>query len=236
MLKNPNQVEYITCFDSFDKYEIKQKIKKNKNIVEIYEKYSFGIVKKCNSAAKFANANCIIVATDDTIPEKHWDKKVLDSADWSNEVVLNTSDGTENVDKRLYMVKTVILSKKGTKNLGIFYIQNFHVYCDNFHTWISHKDDVVIQRKDIMFEHLHPSVGKSEPDEFYINASTQDEYNKGSYIFNSLVKKNFDKKTKEKLIKRFNFESNPFKEIYLCLRSNHKWLRSKELMNIINKE
>ena len=49
-----------------------------------------------------------------------------------------------------------------------------------------------------MFEHLHPSVGKSEPDEFYINASTQDEYNKGSYIFNSLVKKNFDKKTKEK--------------------------------------
>ena len=55
-----------------------------------------------------------------------------------------------------------------------------------------------------MFEHLHPSVGKSEPDEFYINASTQDEYNKGSYIFNSLVKKNFDKKTKEKLIKRFN--------------------------------
>ena len=55
-------------------------------------------------------------------------KKVLDSADWSNEVVLNTSDGTENVDKRLYMVKTVILSKKGTKNLGIFYIQNFHMF------------------------------------------------------------------------------------------------------------
>ena len=146
--KNPNQVEYITCFDSFDKYEIKQKIKKNKNIVEIYEKYSFGIVKKCNSAAKFANANCIIVATDDTIPEKHWDKKVLDSADWSNEVVLNTSDGTENVDKRLYMVKTVILSKKRYKKLGYILHPEFsHVYCDNFHTWISHKDDVVIQRK-----------------------------------------------------------------------------------------
>ena len=48
-----------------------------------------------------------------------------------------------------------------------------------------------------MFEHLHPSVGKSEPDEFYINASTQDEYNKGSYIFNSLVKKILTKKPKK---------------------------------------
>ena len=114
--KNPDQIEYITCFDSFDEKEIKQKIKKNNNIIEIYEPYSFGIVKKCNKAAKFSTSNCIIVATDDTIPEKNWDEKVLKAADWSKEVVLNTSDGTEETDKRLYMVKTVILSKKDIKN------------------------------------------------------------------------------------------------------------------------
>ena len=42
-------------------------------------------------------------------------KKVLNAADWSQEIVLNTSDGTELADERLYMVKTVILSKKDTK-------------------------------------------------------------------------------------------------------------------------
>ena len=71
------------------------------------------------------------------------------------------------------------------------------MFCDNFHTWISHKDNVVIQRKDIMFEHLHPSIGKSEPDKFYINASTQEEYDKGSKIFYKLIKDNFNKTTEK---------------------------------------
>ena len=213
LAKNPDQIEYITCFDSFNKNEIKQKIKKSKNIIELYERYSFGIVKKCNSAAKHSSANCIIVATDDTIPEKNWDEKILNAANWSNEIVLNTSDGTEEVDKRPYMVKTVILSKKRYKKLGYVLHPNFkHVYCDNFHTWISHKDDVVIQRKDIMFEHLHPSIGKSEPDEFYIKAATQEEYERGSNIFHSLVKKNFNKESEEKMLKRFINETNPFKK------------------------
>ena len=236
LAKNSNNVEYITCFDSLDKNEIKKKIKKNKNIIEIYEKYSFGIVKKCNLAGKLASANCIIVATDDTIPEKNWDEKVINSADWSQEIVLNTSDGTENVDKRPYMVKTVILSKKRYKKLGYILHPEFsHVYCDNFHTWISHRDDVVIHRKDIMFEHLHPSMGKSVPDEFYIKASTPDEYNKGSKIFHDLIKKNFDKNTEKKIISRFISESNPFKKYisaYVLITSGFD---KNKLLEFINK-
>ena len=105
LAKNSSQIEYITCYDSFDKKKIKQKVLRNKNITEIFEPYSFGIVKKCNLAAKYAQANCIIVATDDTIPELNWDEKVLDAANWSKEVVLNTSDGTEQADKRLIILQ-----------------------------------------------------------------------------------------------------------------------------------
>ena len=65
------------------KKRLNKKLKKNNNIIEIYEPYSFGIVKKCNKAAKFSKGDCIIVATDDTIPEKNWDEKVLNAADWS---------------------------------------------------------------------------------------------------------------------------------------------------------
>ena len=48
-----------------------------------------------------------------------------------------------------------------------------------------------------MFEHLHPSIGKSEPDEFYIKAATQEEYERGSNIFHSLVKKILTKNLKK---------------------------------------
>ena len=127
LAKYSSQIEYITCYDSFDTKKIKQKILKNKNITEIFEPYSFGIVKKCNIAAKYAKANCIIVATDDTIPESNWDEKVLDATNWSKEIVLNTSDGTEHTDKRLYMVKTYSF-KKDIINWVIFYIQNLLMF------------------------------------------------------------------------------------------------------------
>ena len=94
-----------------------------KGILLVYSQYSFGIVKKCNAAAKLATAKCIVVATDDTIPEIDWDEKLIESADWNTEVVLNTMDGTEEFDKRTYMVKTVILSKKDITNLGMCCIQ-----------------------------------------------------------------------------------------------------------------
>jgi len=64
------------------------------------------------------------------------------------------------------------------------------------------KDDVVIHRKDIMFEHFHPSIGKSEPDKYYINAATQEEYEKGSKIFHKLIKDNFNKATEKKFLQR----------------------------------
>ena len=209
LAKNRSKIEYITCYDSFDEEEIKLKVKKKNNLIEIYEPYSFGIVKKCNKAATFAKGDCIIVATDDTIPEKNWDEKVLKAADWSKEIVLNTRDGTELADQRLYMVKTVILSKKRYQKLGYVLHPEFaHVYCDNFHSWISHRDNVVIQRKDIFFEHLHPSIGKSKIDKFYLEASTKKEYDKGENIFQRLVKKNFNKNNEKELLERFKSEEN----------------------------
>ena len=159
---NPKIIQYITCHDTSDANELRIKKKVYKNLIDLFEPYSFGIVKKCNIAATKAKAECIIVATDDTIPEKGWDTKILNTADWSKEIVLNVSDGTEEKDTRVYMVKTVILSLKRYKKLGYILHPEFdHVYCDNFHSWISHRDGVVLDRKEIMFEHLHPSLGKS---------------------------------------------------------------------------
>ena len=232
LAKNPSKIEYITCYDSFAEEEIKQKVKQKNNLIEIYEPYSFGIVKKCNKAAEFTSSNCIIVATDDTIPEKNWDEKVLNAADWSKEVVLNTSDGTEETDKRLYMVKTVILSKERYNKLGYVLHPDFsHVYCDNFHSWISHRDEIVIQRKDILFEHLHPSLGKSKPDEYYLKASTHEEYYKGEKIFFRLVKENFNKQTENLIFKKYKMESSPFKKYifaYVLIRTGFD---EKKLLN-----
>ena len=88
------------------------------------------------------------------------------------------------------MVKTVIISKKRYEKLGYILHPEFdHVLCDNFHSWISHRDSVVVDKINIMFEHLHPSVGKSEMDEFYDKA-TPEEYERGEEIFYKVTKKN----------------------------------------------
>ena len=234
LAKNPSKIEYITCYDSFVEKEIKQKVKQKNNLIEIYEPYSFGIVKKCNKAAEFTSSNCIIVATDDTIPEKNWDEKVLNAADWSKEVVLNTSDGTEETDKRLYMIKTIILSKKRYNRLGYVVHPEFvHIYCDEFHSWISHRDDIVIHRKDILFEHLHPTVGKSNLDEYYLKASSQKEYEKGAKIFQRLVKEKKKKKTEEVLFKKYKKKSNAYEKYVLAYVLLRAGVNEKLLINNI---
>ena len=213
----PELIEYITCFDTEDPDKLKLRIEKNKNIINIYEPFSFGIVKKCNIAARYVKNDCIIVATDDTIPEKKWDTKILESTDWSEELVLNVSDGTESKDTRVYMVKTVILSKKRYEKLGYILHPDFsHVYCDNFHSWISHRDSIVLDRKDIMFEHLHPSIGKSEIDEFYLKCNTQDEYNRGERIFQKLTRNSLSSKKLDQFVDKFSFEVDPVKKIILA--------------------
>ncbi len=214
---NPKVIQYITCFDSSNEDELKIKRRVKKNLVDIFEPYSFGIVKKCNIAAKYVKAECIIVATDDTIPEKGWDTKILDSADWSEEIVLNVSDGTEEKDTRVYMVKTVILSMKRYKRLGYVLHPEFeHIYCDNFHSWISHRDSVVLNRKNIMFEHLHPSMGKSKADEFYLKCNTQDQYDLGEKIFQKLAKKLLSKQKLNDFITQFTYEVDPIKKFILA--------------------
>ena len=62
--------------------------------------------------------------------------------------------------------------------------------------------------KDIFFEHLHPSIGKSKIDKFYLEASTKKEYDKGENIFQQLVKKNFNKDNEKELLKRFKSEED----------------------------
>ena len=218
LANNPDVIEYITCFDSCDKNKLKKKYFKIKhNLIEIFDDYSFGVVKKSNTAAKFSSSNCIILATDDTIPEKGWDQKILNSTDWSKEIVLNVSDGTEKKDDRLYMVKTVIVSKKRYEKLGYILHPEFdHVLCDNFHSWISHRDSVVIDKKDIMFEHLHPSIGKSDMDEFYYKASTPEEYERGEEIFYKVTKENITKSQVIDLLNKFKLEVNPIKKYCLA--------------------
>ena len=237
LAENPEIIQYITCFDSLNKEELNKRKNIDNNLIDIFEPYSFGIVKKCNIAARYAKANCIIVATDDTIPEKGWDTKILNTADWSQEIVLNVSDGTEEKDTRVYMVKTVILSLKRYKKLGYVLHPEFdHVYCDNFHSWISHRDGVVLNRKNIMFEHLHPSMGKSKVDDIYIKCNTQSQYDRGEKIFQKLARKLLSKQKLDSFITEFTIEVDPIKKFILAfLILSHDTKFEKKLTEIARK-
>lgn len=194
--KHPDNIEYLTCFDTKDKSLFFRKKEINNNSTEFFHPTSIGIVKKINYLGKKANANCIVMSTDDTIPERNWDEKLITTINWEEEIVVNTRDGSENKEKRDYIIKGVVVSKKRYEKLGyIFHPELEHLFADDFHSWISYRDDVVIERKDIFLEHLHPLVNndfKEEWDKFYERVNTKEKYEIGGAIFMKLVQDNIN--------------------------------------------
>ena len=67
-----------------------------------------------------------------------------------------------------------------------------------------------------MFEHFHPSVGKSEMDIFYDEASTPEEYERGEEIFYNVTKENITKPQVVELLNKFKFEVDPIKKYCLA--------------------
>ena len=194
--KYPELIEYLTCFDTDQKSLFYKKITLDKTYIDFYHPTTIGLVIKTNFLATKVNSHCIIMSTDDTLPQKNWDQAVFDSSDWENEeVVLDVRDGSEQTEKRDYIIKGVILSKKRYKKLGfIFHPELEHLFADDFHSWLSYRDNVVVKRKDILFEHLHPLLKnkKQDWDQYYQRVNTKKKYEVGGRIFMKLVQDNIN--------------------------------------------
>jgi predicted O-methyltransferase YrrM len=143
--------------------------------------YLRGPVAAWNEAAWFSKGEILIQLSDDWEPPMHWDKLIIDAiGDTSNPAVLAVSDG-HRTDNLLCMA---ILTRARYLQQGyLFHPEFFSVFSDNHFTDRAYADDVVIDAKHIVIEHLHPAFGKAEMDETYARSNSTQNYDRGSKTF-----------------------------------------------------
>jgi hypothetical protein len=142
-----------------------------------------GPVAAWNAAAKESTGKILIQMSDDWIPISHWDaaivQKLGDQLD--DEAVLRISDGHRKDD----LMCMAILTRKYYDRYGyVFYPEYFSMYSDNEFTKQAERDDVVINAKEIVFQHFHPAFHPEKAmDAVYERSNSKENYANGFAIF-----------------------------------------------------
>lgn len=149
----PERIEHIFAFDRDDAESMAGLSAYRHVVVEERDK---GCVAAWNLAARASAGQILIQLSDDWLPIRHWDTKIAARfRDASRSGVLRVSDG-RRVDDLLCMAifTRAYLELLGGDFLGPEY---FGVYSDDEFSFRAYQHGVVIDARDLVFEHCHPS-------------------------------------------------------------------------------
>jgi hypothetical protein len=170
---NPDAVEHIFAIDADDADSIQYLTLWRHRIVQ----GDGGPVRAWNYAAEASHGEILIQLSDDWEPPMHWDKLILEwIGDTSKPAVLQISDGHRTDD----LMCMAILTRARYLDQGyLFHPDFFSMYSDNWFSECAHRDGVVIDARDVVFEHLHPAFGKGEMDAVYARSNDSANYKAG---------------------------------------------------------
>ena len=174
--KNPDAIEHIFAIDVDDPQAVFLTVH---NHVILSGKG--GSVEAWNTAAMKSNGAVLVQMSDDWEPPLHWDELILNAiGDTAKPAVLAISDGFRT-DPLLCMA---IMTRARYKDQGFMFHPDFTgMYSDNWFTDCAYQDGVVIEARDIVFEHLHPVFKKAEWDETYKRGNCSTAYEKGESAY-----------------------------------------------------
>jgi len=177
--KNPDAIEHIFGLDNDDMHGAFLSVHNH-----VVTNGSAGSVAAWNAAAEKAQGEVLVQLSDDWNPPMHWDEILLNAiGDTSGPKVLAISDG-HRTDNLLCMA---ILTRKRYQDQGfMFHPEFFSVYSDDYFTKKAYEDGVIIEARDIIFEHLHPVFGKAPMDEIYARSNENYRYQMGQGIMRRL--------------------------------------------------
>jgi hypothetical protein len=170
---NQDAIEHIFALDA-DDAESLQYLTLWRNVVVAP---GGGPVRAWNAAAQACNGHILIQLSDDWEPPMGWDEIILDRiGDTSKPAVLQVSDG-HRTDGLLCMA---ILTRARYIEQGyLFHPDFFSMYSDDWFSECARRDGVVIDARDVVFEHLHPAFGKGEMDATYARSNDSVNYKAG---------------------------------------------------------
>ena len=170
---NQDAIEHIFALDA-DDAESLQYLTLWRNVVVAP---GGGPVRAWNEAAQISAGHVMIQLSDDWEPPMGWDQIILDRiGDTSKSAVLQIWDGYRE-DQLLCMA---ILTRARYIEQGyLFHPDFFSMYSDNWFSHCAFRDNVVIDARDVVFEHLHPAFGKGEMDATYARSNDSTHYKAG---------------------------------------------------------
>ena len=171
--ENPDAIEHIFAIDIDDEQSLNGLRLSRHVVVEA----GGGPVRAWNAAAEASHGQVLIQLSDDWEPPMHWDKLILERiGNTSKPAVLQVSDGHRTDD---LMCMAILTRARYIDQKGLFHPDFFSMFSDNWFSECAHRDGVVIQAKDLIFEHLHPVFGKAEMDEVYARSNADAHYKAG---------------------------------------------------------
>lgn len=144
-----------------------------------------GCVAAWNAGARATTAPVIIQMSDDWVPVPQWDRLILERlGDVTKPAVLAISDGS----RRDGLLCMAILTRARLKQQGgnLFHPSFLSMYSDNWFTECAQRDGVIIEGRDLVFEHAHPAFGKGKLDDIYSASNAQWRYSHGAGVLQRL--------------------------------------------------
>lgn len=141
-------------------------------------------IQAINHAATLATGDILIVVSDDFDCVDGWDEKLLAAVDGMSDFIVKTPDGYQKT-----LMTLPIMDRKYYQRFGYVYEPGYkHLWCDTEMTVVAHMLGRVVN-VDVLFEHLHHSLGKSIKDD--ISKKNDATWKQGQAHFNERLKTNF---------------------------------------------
>ena len=175
-----DRIEHIFAFDRDDAESVAGLDAYRHVVVEQRDQ---GCVAAWNLAARASKGQILIQLSDDWLPIRHWDPKIEGRfRDVSKPGVLRVSDGRRVDDLLAFAIFTrAYLEIIGGDFLAPDY---FGVYSDDEFSLRAYQNGVVIDARDIVFEHYHPSFSEGAVyDETHKRQNDDARYCEGRKIF-----------------------------------------------------
>lgn len=136
-----------------------------------------------NTAAAMSTGEIMIAVADDFEPPQDWDHRLLMVADpgwWNHPRVVATND-LYNPD----IFTLAILTRSRYNEFGyMFYSSYESLFSDTELTSVAIADEVVIDARYLVFEHLHPDCKKRERDASDLKHASPARWNRGELLYN----------------------------------------------------
>lgn len=175
-----DKIEHIFAFDRDD---IDSAVGLNAYRHVVVEEPDKGCVAAWNLAARASSGQILIQLSDDWLPIRNWDTKIVARfRDISKPGVLRVSDGRRVDD----LLAFAIFTRAYFELLGGDFLapDYFGVYSDDEFSLRAYQNGVVIDARDIVFEHCHPSFSEDAVyDETHKRQNDDARYREGRKIF-----------------------------------------------------